>query len=137
MALDTGCPVVFPLYKLAPVGSAHQCVQGGLKLLLNIGQDSRFQDHRIIVTGASAGAWIALRIVLALAETVLGKSTARSVDSRGVVERMMDMSLTEHMDEVTGLKIARRISEVVLQSPWVDTDLSHPGDRYKDSKVRT
>jgi acetyl esterase/lipase len=135
MAVDTGCPVVYPLYTLTPVGTAAQCIEGGLKLLVKIHQNPTYRDHQIIVTGASAGAWIALRLTLALGEIILGKATVRSADSRDIVERGMDASLIPHADGAAALDIARRICEVVLQSPWVDTDLSHPLNRCHESKV--
>jgi hypothetical protein len=43
--------------------------------------------------------------------------------------------LIPHADGAAALDIARRICEVVLQSPWVDTDLSHPLNRCHESKV--
>jgi len=135
MALHTGCPVVYPLYTPAPVGTAAQCIRGGLLLLLEIHQDPKYRDHQILVTGASAGAWIALRLTLALAEIILGKATLRSAVSRDVIERDMDISLSPRVDTVTALHIAHRISEVVLQSPWLDTELRHPSDRYHESPV--
>lgn len=137
MALDTGCPIVYPLYTLAPLGMAAECIQGGLQLLLCIYNDPRYRDHQIIVTGASAGGWIALRLVLALGEIVLGKATVRSHQSAIASEPAIDPSLTEHLDSTVGLGIARRISEIVLQSPWLDTDLDHPGDRDNAGKVGT
>jgi len=135
MALDTGCPVVYPLYSLAPVGTAAQCIRGGLLLLLEIHQNPKYRDHQVLVTGASAGAWIALRLTLALAEIILGKATFRSAVSRDVIERDMDISLSSRVDRATALDIAHRISEVILQSPWLDTELSHPSDRYHESPV--
>lgn len=137
MALDTGCPIVYPLYTLAPVGTAAQCVQGGLKLLLSVYRDDRYRDHEIIITGASAGAWIALRLVLALGEIVLDKSTVRLANSQEIIERTVDSSLTSCVEKSVGLDIARRVSEIVLQSPWVDTDLKDPSDRYHESKAST
>jgi len=78
MALSTGCPVIYPLYTLAPAGTAAQCIQGGRELLVKIHRDDRYRDHRIVVTGASAGAWIALRLVLALSENALGQTASSS-----------------------------------------------------------
>lgn len=135
MALDTGCPVIYPLYTLAPVGTAAECITGGLRLLLEISQDDRYRDHKIIVTGASAGAWIALRLVLALAEGAMGKSTVRSPPSSRVDGTAADQSITTLMESSAAMNIARRIREVVLQSPWVDTDLKHPEDRDIHSKA--
>jgi acetyl esterase/lipase len=135
MAIDTGCPIVYPLYTLAPLGTAAQCIEGGLRLLLKIHQDPRYQDHQILMTGASAGAWIALRLVLALSEVILGKTTVQTIDSHDIIERSTDQCPSRDMDNTIGLDIARRISEVVLQSPWVDTDLRHPTDRQDESKA--
>jgi hypothetical protein len=135
MALNLGCPVVYPLYTLAPVGTAAQCIRGALLLLLEIHQNPKYRDHQIIVTGSSAGACIALRLTLALAEIILGKATFRSAVSRDVIERDMDISLSPRVDTPTARDIAHRISEVVLQSPWLDTELNHPSDRYHESPV--
>jgi len=135
MALETGCPIIYPLYTLAPSGTAAQCIAGGLKLLLRIHRDERYRDHQIIITGASAGAWIALRLVLALSEIVLGKTTIRSNDSQDITERRVDNFLGLDVDKAVGLDIAQRISEVVLQSPWIDVDLRYPSDRCDESKV--
>ncbi|KAJ9124601.1 hypothetical protein QFC24_003394 [Naganishia onofrii] len=132
LADELKCDVIVPIYTLAPLATGTSCIQTCIELLAHLERDDvRYRNKHFVLTGDSAGGWIALRILLALVERHTGKVTSRDRQDKVHVSA----SKLEQAGEVDYKAILDSISDVLMISPVVDSTVDRPEDLEAEQRV--
>lgn len=131
LADDLKCDVIVPIYTLAPLATGTACIQTCIELLAHLRDDVRYAGKQVVLSGDSAGGWIALRVLLALMERHAGKTTFRDRQDQLTVE---DIKVKDEGINYTA--ILDSVSDVLMISPVVDTSVDRPEDLEAAERVR-
>ena len=85
---DSKCPVVVPIYTLAPLSTAREWNEVALEFILKLSKDARYTDYEIVMMGDSAGGWMSMRLLQALCEISCGDKSDRQGDVDEALMRM-------------------------------------------------
>ncbi|KAJ9093700.1 hypothetical protein QFC21_006296 [Naganishia friedmannii] len=117
LADELKCDVIVPIYTLAPLATGTSCIQTCIELLAHLERDDiRYRNKQFVLTGDSAGGWIALRTLLALVERQTGKVTFRDRQDKVHVS---DLKLEQQPEDIDYKAILDSISD----DPWLSKNI--------------
>ena len=85
---ESHCPVVVPIYTLAPLSTARDWNIVALDFILKLAKDARYTDYEIVMMGDSAGGWMSMRLLQAMCEISCGDKSDRQGDVDDTLMRM-------------------------------------------------
>lgn len=88
VAIESHCPVVVPIYTLAPLSTAREWNIVALDFILKLAKDERYTDYEFVMMGDSAGGWMSMRLLQALCEISCGDKSDRQEEVDKVLMRM-------------------------------------------------
>ena len=88
MVTESNCPVVVPIYHLAPISTAREWNQVALEFIVQLSKDARYTGYQIILMGDSAGGWMTVRLLQAMCEISCGAQTDRQEEVDQALTRM-------------------------------------------------
>ncbi|KAJ9123037.1 hypothetical protein QFC22_001226 [Naganishia vaughanmartiniae] len=125
LADELKCDVIVPIYTLAPLATGTSCIQTCIELLAHLERDDvRYRNKHFVLTGDSAGGWIALRVLLALVERHTGKVVYQDRKDKVHVSEMK----LKQPEDVDYKAVLDSISDVLMISPVVDAIVDRPED---------
>jgi hypothetical protein len=75
--VESKCPVVVPIYTLAPLSTAREWEQTALDFVLALSKDKQYAGYQIVLMGDSAGGWMSMRLLQAMCEIGLDDKSGR------------------------------------------------------------
>ena len=85
---ESNCPVVVPIYTLAPLSTSREWDVVALDLITKLSKDARYADYQIVMMGDSAGGWMTMRLLQSMCEISCGEKQDRQEEVDQALMRM-------------------------------------------------